>query len=158
MIIILMLIALLLISAGLLTFFILYGKSYKSTWYGIQYRRDTETGRTVSVALIVMFTLFLTISGAVCIGMNAPMKNDQIRIEYNNNVTSLNETYNILLNTDDSLDKYTAIQQYNNDVRDFKTEIQQAQYVLSNPWINWFESYVYAEFDSNAVSYYTVGN
>lgn len=91
-----------------------------------------------------------------CLASNCPHTCKMERIDYEAKVNELTATYTYLNNLDDNKDKYTAIQQYNAEVNEFKTNILKHQSALKNPWINWLHCKEYKNFDANVVSYIEV--
>jgi len=75
-------------------------------------------------------------------------------IELQERIESINSSRKALENKIES-NTYTVLEinTYNNEVREYKTEVTSNQLVLNNPWINVFVCYVYNEFDANAVEY-----
>lgn len=105
---------------------------------------------------ILSYTGFfaLLIFVTICIISNVSSTIEKTRIKYQENVISLNATYNCIINSSlDDHSKNVAIQSYNEDVKKFKKEIEDAQSALNNNWTSWFIPPVYNEFDVNAVSY-----
>jgi len=103
-------------------------------------------------AFIILFGFAGLICGLMSMIENSTYKQEELRIEYRATVEQLNSTYEILENNFEPI----AVHQYNESVKEFKNDIEQAQYRLSNPWIDWFTCCVYNEFDANAVQYYVV--
>ncbi len=111
-----------------------------------------------SISLALSFIGGLGLMGcclfiALC---NSPAAHVAARVNYSETVTSLNSTYKLLTQAEDSYAKYTAIQQYNSEVREFKEDITTTQAHLKNPWINWMCNYEYKNFDANVVSYINI--
>ena len=99
--------------------------------------------------------ILTVISGGVCILKNCPYALKIDRERYNLKVEQLNNSYELILNNND--ESYSiAITSYNEQVREFKNDIITNQIALKNPWINWFYSKAYKEFDVDAVKYITV--
>ena len=114
---------------------------------------DYDPGKFVGAGISISAGILLVIFGCIAIGMNCTSVCARERIAYQEKVESLNHTYTILLNAEETWDRYTAIQQYNDLVRAFKSDIKQEQELLNNPWISWFHCKAYQEFNINAVSY-----
>ena len=112
----------------------------------------TITGAT----LTVLFGLITIIGGMWCVMANNPMTYENERIAYVEKVDSLNATYSVLITNVDNESYKISIQQYNQEIREFKTEIKTNQKWLNNPWTNWFMCKEYKNMDVNAVSYITV--
>lgn len=84
---------------------------------------------------------------------NSSIMADTYRITYNETKEQLNNTRIRLLEADPASIERLDIASYNEQVREFKSEILTAQERLKNPWLNTFTCYVYNEFDANVVSY-----
>ena len=92
---------------------------------------------------------------ALCINGHTTYRREMIK--YETKVEELTTTYNVLIEHNDaSYARYTAIQQYNQEVREFKQNILDEQWRLKNPWINWYHCSAYAKMDYNIVSYIEV--
>ena len=117
--------------------------------------------RIEAISFIGAFVALCSSIGFICCGVisicnNVPVSHVSARIKYTETVTSLNSTYKLLTQAEDSYAKYTAIQQYNVEVEKFKTDILSTQHQLKNPWLNWMNNYEYNNFDANVVSYIEV--
>ena len=97
------------------------------------------------IPFIIM--LFMIISA------QSPYTKEKARLNYSQTITQLNATIQYIDNISDDYARSIAVEQYNSDVKKFKQEIAYSKINLKNPWINWFESYVYNEFDIDIVSY-----
>ena len=125
----------------------------------IQWGKKAETAENVCLVsgLLSFFASLLSISAiGCCIAINLPQKAREIKIKYDNDVYSLNATYKTLEKADDSWAKYTAVQQYNEAVKEFRTDIETNKAALNNPFISWFTCHIYAELDPNSVSFYEI--
>lgn len=146
-------IAIVLLTATLITISVVADKTSKK----IEFGEKSETLERVGIACFVLSWFASAIAGAMIgcsIGNNLPQKAREIRIKYDNDVYSLNATYKTLEKADDSWAKYTAVQQYNEAVKEFKTDIETNKAIVNNPFISWFTCYIYAELDPNSVSFY----
>ena len=90
---------------------------------------------------------------AAIIGAQNSYTQEQVRMKYSQTVTQLNSTREYIDNITDDYARSVAVLEYNSEVGNFKQDIMHMQINLKNPWINWFSSYVYNEFDANVVSY-----
>lgn len=97
--------------------------------------------------------------GLCCAGFGGLSKNTtlaqtKLSIELTERVESINSSKKSLEKKIES-STYTVLEinDYNNSVRDYKTEVAKAHVTLNNPWINWFECCAYKNFDVDAVSY-----
>ena len=105
----------------------------------------------------VFFGVVLLAEVIDCIVANSPTSASTVRIKYTENVAHLTATYNMIMTYDQpDYARYTAIQQYNAEVAEFKSEILGNQRLLKNPWVNWFNCYQWNNCDANAVSYINV--
>ena len=146
-------IALVLLTATFIITSVVADKTSKKIDFG----EKSETLEHVGIACFVLSWFASAIAGAMIgcsIGNNTPQKAREIKIKYDNDVYSLNATYKTLEKADDSWAKYTAIQQYNESVKEFKTDIETNKAIVNNPFISWFTCYIYAELDPNSVSFY----
>ena len=97
--------------------------------------------------------LGLLVLGIVGIVQNNPVMRMKARQQYEQSVLELNTTYEQLMTYADESTS-VAVVQYNERVREFKTEIIVIKKKLQNPWINLLECCEYANFDENAVKYF----
>ena len=93
------------------------------------------------------------VCGFIAIIINSPINQQQARINYEETVAELHATRESINTIKNDYSRIIAIKQYNTDVRKFKTNIEQTQIELKNPWVNWFNNYAYADFDADVVSY-----
>ena len=114
---------------------------------------DSDLFFTLSAIGILVGGIFSAASGIVALIANSSPVCIDSRQRYEQNVKNLSTTYKILMEADDGYAKYTAIQQYNVEVKEFKTNILVKQECLKNPWINWFVCRENNNFDANAVQY-----
>lgn len=117
------------------------------------YHYNWDTVALIFLALSIFVGLGASISIGLSIGVNSVVNCKKQELHYEEQVKSLNDTYEVLIHVDETWDKYTAIQQYNQEVKDFKYEIKYEQEMLDNLWLNWFHCKSYKNFDSNSVSY-----
>lgn len=117
---------------------------------------DQGIGLALVISSAVLGTATLGMAVAVIIS-NSANRQIQIRIHLNETVTELNNT-KTYVEQELARGNVVVVNDYNAKVRSFKEEIGMEQSMLSNPWINWFHSPVYNEFNINSVSYvsYTV--
>ena len=109
---------------------------------------------TASLILLFPGGILSCVFGSISFAVNSPMYCTAERVKYEERVTELNTTYNYLMTYDnETLARYTAIQQYNTEVREFKTDILEAQTRLKNPWLNWLECREYKNMNVDAVKY-----
>ena len=108
-----------------------------------------------SVGALTIGILGLTVVITCNLIQNTSIAIANKKTEYQMTVSSLNNTYQAYM---DRAANYEAISvvQYNEQVREFKTDIITNQRALNNPWINIFVSNAYKDFDANAVQY--IGN
>lgn len=92
--------------------------------------------------------------GASSIAINGITHSSEVRAHLTEQVEGLNRTYEILTTAETDSYTYTAIQQYNAAVAEYKAEVGSNQEKRKNPWINWLTCYVYEEFDVDAVRYF----
>lgn len=105
-----------------------------------------------------VITLFIGVLGTFFCGIgiiinNSPISQKQARIEYEETIVELNAIRESISTIENDYSRIIAIKQYNTDARKFKTDIEQTQAALKNPWVSWFNNYAYADFDADVVSY-----
>lgn len=85
---------------------------------------------------------------------NTTLEQTKLSIELTERIESINSSKKSLEKKIES-STYTILEinDYNNSVREYKTEVAKAHVTLNNPWINWFECCAYKNFDVDAVSY-----
>ena len=115
---------------------------------------NAEDVCSVSLVLSCIASVISGTAIGCSIGNNLPQKAREIKIKYYNDVYSFNVTYKTLEKAENSWAKYTAVQQYNEAVKEFKTSIETNKAIVNNPFISWFTCYIYAELDPNSVSFY----
>lgn len=113
----------------------------------------SEVLKIAGVVQIVIGACASIICVAAIICTHCQATQVDLKVRYEQQVTELTSTRKGILTLQDDYARSVATQQYNTEVRKFKTEILQAQVKLTNPWICWFESPIYNDFDANIVSY-----
>lgn len=108
----------------------------------------------IGVCLISICGFSLLVCSIFTIVRNSKVSKEHKTIEIQETIESINETRKTL-EYKISSESYTVLEinEYNNNVKEYKTEIKQANLILNNPWINWFENPAYKEFNGNEVSY-----
>lgn len=108
----------------------------------------------ISLSLCLIGGVFSIICGSISICNNSRYTCITEKIKYEEKVTELNTTYDYLMTyNDETYARYTAIQQYNSEVEEFKTNILKKQATLKDPWVCWFECKEYNNMDANSVKY-----
>ena len=100
----------------------------------------------------VSFGLSTVVCVTVAIAMNSNYKCCEERNWYKQQVIQLNSTYEVLINNSYNA---TAVQQYNSEVAEFKSQIASIQLNLNNPWVSWFNCKEYKNMSTKAVKYIT---
>lgn len=108
--------------------------------------------------MITLCVLLVAGIGSLATGGIAALSNTSYNAlihttHYEESVRELNTTYNYLISAPEGAAKYTAVQQYNSEVKEFKQDIIQEQKRLENPWVSWFHCYAFNNMDANAVQY-----
>jgi len=123
------------------------------TWYCIE-ELDSLFWSTISSVVVGLGIIGVGVMGVGGLVMNNSLTKDTITIELNERIESINNSKKSLENKIESK-TYTVLEinDYNNSVREYKTEVAQAQKRLDNIWINWMTCSAYRNFDVDAVSY-----
>lgn len=117
------------------------------------YKTNNEGNMWLSGSFGFLSAIILVTLITIAALENTPFRHERTKLEYDEIITELLATRNKIQTITDDYSRSVAIQQYNTEVREFKIEIKKHQYNLKNPWINWFENYVYVDFDADVVSY-----
>ena len=105
--------------------------------------------------------LALVVIGLVQIINNCPAVVRSTKLELTQRIASLNNTYEILYKEykeNSNSYVFTAIEQYNDDVTNYKITVETSQMSLKNPWTSWFVCHAYKDFSVDAVSYIILEN
>ncbi len=123
--------------------------------FAVLYQRDKWNDLLFGLQLFGL--LIGIVFTAICVGMiatiNSSTSHDNLKIAYEESITDIQNDYNYIQDLADDKAKSVAIINYNNKVKEFKTEIKQNKLLLDNPWINWFNNYAYRDMDENIVDY-----
>lgn len=121
----------------------------------LKWRGDWDDHTFVNLASLILTSPCGILPLCLCIFVNKGSAKNDLRTELEETIISLNATKKTIENYDEDSKVYlvTAINEYNKDVKEFKTTLLQEQRKLKNVWISWFHNPVYAEFDVNSVSY-----
>ena len=97
----------------------------------------------------------LIICGIIAGYCNSSLHYHRTEAELTETIDSLHSTYNILITNVDNESYKISIQQYNQDVKDFRTKIKEARLDNDNLWLNAFINNIYneARFNPDVVSY-----
>lgn len=106
---------------------------------------------TLTIGIILLSTFVVSGMSALIMQYGTPAK--KADLYYSQKIEELTNTYNSLTNAETSSARYTAIQQYNEEVNKFKTELIKHQYWLNNVWTNWFVPYTVGNYSAESVSY-----
>ena len=121
------------------------------TWY---LEQESDILWIVTLALVCVSGVTALIMGFGGIVTNSSVAKNDITIKLNERIESINNSRKSLEKKIES-STYTILEvnSYNDSVREYKTEVAQAQKRLDNIWINWLTCSAYNNFDVNAVSY-----
>lgn len=97
--------------------------------------------------------IFSILCISLVLSVNTPFNKRRTKIELDNRIAEIEADKQLILTLKDDYARSVAITNYNNKVKEFKVEVEKAQYDLNNPFVNWFTCPVYNEYDSSMVDY-----
>ena len=123
--------------------------------FAVLYQRDKWNDLLFGLQLfsLVFGTLFTVLCGIMILSVNNSTSHNNLKIAYEESITDIQNDYNYIQELVDDKAKSVAIINYNNKVKEFKTEIKQNKVLVDNPWFNWFNNYAYKDMDENIVDY-----
>lgn len=117
------------------------------------YFKDNDVCLSVGLTLTFFGSIASVALGIIACVTNSYANCQKNRIEYEQKVIQLNNTYRTLIDKTENFNIYTAIEQYNTQVAEFKSKIMVNQDFLNNPWTNWLFCKEFKNMDANAVQY-----
>lgn len=114
--------------------------------------RGQDDGAEHSFITSGIFLAGLAIMGIIIGCTRGPLSQQETRIQLQETISELNST-RIYAEQELAKGNIVVVNQYNTNVRNFRTEISTEQLLLNNPWVNWFHSPVYNEVNLDDIQY-----
>ena len=110
------------------------------------------------VLMVICVAIILVLSIAIY-QANVPgsMFNQETRIDLDNTIEELNSTFTTLSMNEGPINEpltISSVNEYNKQVKEFRTKIQSGQYRRNNLWTNWFTSNIWTEYTGEEVQFF----
>ena len=119
---------------------------------------QNETTHEDLGGVMAVIGLLLGIAGTIacCITIlcnNTRIKRQSVKVELDNKIAEIQATKQLIITIQDDYARSVAITEYNNKVKEYKTQIDSIKVYSESLWLNWFWCKEYKNYNSNDVEY-----
>ena len=112
-------------------------------WFLLRKRSEDRAPIAIVFGLVFLFTSLFTTT--FCFITNSGRRSRDTRNQIQVKIDNLKQM------REEALHDEELAKAYNEQANMVRTEIEEKQEKLHNPWINWFTCYVYNEFDAESI-------
>lgn len=110
-------------------------------------------GFTMGLFGLAVGSLGAIICSVMILTNNTKIKRQSVKVELDNKIAEIQATKQLITTIQDDYARSVAITEYNNKVKEYKTQIESIKVYSESLWLNWFWCSEYKNYDSNAVEY-----